>query len=43
MNENNVKYTTWPAQSLDLNPIENLWDYLDRKLAKLPTTSPSKL
>lgn len=24
----------WPAQSPDINPIENLWDYIDRRLRK---------
>ena len=28
----------WLAQSPDLNPIENLWTYLERKLEKLPRT-----
>ena len=43
MDENGVNCTTWPAQSPDLNPIENLWDYLDRKLDVLPTTTLSQL
>ena len=43
MDKNNDNCTTWAAQSPDLNPIENIWDYLERKLEKLPTTTLSQL
>ncbi|GFV76057.1 transposable element Tcb2 transposase [Trichonephila clavipes] len=29
-----IKRITWPANSPDLNPIENLWDYLGRAIAR---------
>lgn len=31
---NNIKLLNWPAQSPDLNPIENLWAYIDKELKK---------
>jgi len=32
MNEFVVEELDWPAQSLDLNPIEHLWDELELRL-----------
>ena len=31
-NENNITVPDWPARPPDLNPIENLWSVIDRKL-----------
>ena len=30
--DNNIQVMEWPPQSPDLNPIENCWDYVDRRL-----------
>lgn len=34
--ENNVNCLPWPARSPDLNPIEHVWDMMDRRLRRLP-------
>ena len=30
--DNDIKTLPWPAQSLNMNPIENLWDELERQV-----------
>ena len=32
LNRNNVNVLPWPAVSPDMNPIEDIWDYLGRKV-----------
>ena len=32
LNRNNVNVLPWPSVSPDMNPIEDIWDYLGRKV-----------
>ena len=34
LNQNNVQVLDWPTYSPDLNPVEHLWDALDRRIRK---------
>ena len=38
-----LKVMTWPRQSPDCNPIELLWDYLDREVRKTPPRGKNDL
>ena len=39
----NIRCLNWPAQSPDLNPIENLWSELDRRMRKRKCNSEEEL
>lgn len=43
LSENIENVLEWPAQSPDLNPIEHLWEHLDRQIHQNPISSLTEL
>ena len=43
LTENEIKLMPWCARSPDLNPIENIWSWIDRKLTRESITSVDEL
>ena len=42
-NDNNIKTIPWPPYSPDLNPIEKIWAWIDRELAKVQISTLGQL
>ena len=40
---NNITVLPWPSKSPDLNPIEHLWDQLDKRLRRRQLQSQTRL
>ena len=43
LHENEVEMLEWPPQSPDLNPIEHLWEHMERQLKFYPATNVTQL
>jgi transposase len=43
MNQKKMRLLPWPSQSPDLNPIENLWEHVERQLAGQRPSNKDKL
>ena len=43
LRKENVRVSDWPLQSPDLNPIENLWDSVDKRIDRSKATYLDKL
>ena len=43
MEEKNIRILTWPAQSPDINPIENLWNTMKRKMENHKPSNKAEL
>ena len=43
LNDNKIECVSWPPQSPDLNPIENMWIHMKRQLENYDTRSLPKL
>ena len=43
LHEQNIPLLSWPGNSPDMNPIENVWELVKREMAKDMITSKQQL